>query len=163
ERLDGDVEAIVEFSSTAVLQLLGNALLLVGVVVVSFVIDWRAGLLILVSTSLAGWVMVHFRSVAVPAHDEEREIQSQLYGGLADLRTSGAGDYAVHRLQHHSARGWKAARRAALFGDGAYAGAAATFSLGSVLTLALGVWLHRGDALTIGALLALFRFSQMVR
>jgi ATP-binding cassette subfamily B protein len=170
ERLDGDVEAIVTFSSTAVVQLLGNALLLVGVVVVSLVIDWRAGLLIIVSTVVAGYVMVRFRAIAVPAHDAEREIQSQLYGdleerlgGLEDLRANGAGPYAVHRLQHHSSRWWHAARRAALLGDGSYTFAAAAFSLGSVLTLALGVWLHRSDALSIGALLALFRFSQMIR
>ncbi|MGH9085764.1 MAG: ABC transporter ATP-binding protein [Acidimicrobiales bacterium] len=170
ERLDGDVEAIVTFSSTAVLHLVGNALLLVGVVAVSLVIDWRAGLLIVVSTAVAMGVMVRFRAIAVPAHDVEREIQSQLYGdleerlgGLEDLRANGAGPYAVHRLQHHSHRWWHAARRAALLGDGSYTLAAAAFSVGSVLTLALGVWLHRADALSIGALLALFRFSQMVR
>jgi ATP-binding cassette subfamily B protein len=170
ERLDGDVEAIVTFSSTAVLHLLGNALLLVGVVAVSLVIDWRAGLLIVVSTAVAIGVMVRFRAIAVPAHDVEREIQSQLYGdleerlgGLEDLRANGAGPYAVHRLQHHSHRWWHAARRAALLGDGSYTFAAAAFSIGSVLTLALGVWLHRADALSIGALLALFRFSQMIR
>lgn len=170
ERLDGDIEAIVTFSSTAVIQLLGNLLLLVGVVVVSLVIDWRAGLLIIAATAVAGYVMVRFRAIAVPAHDAEREIQSQLYGdleerlgGLEDLRANGAGPYAVHRLQHHSSRWWHASRRAALLGDGSYTFAAAAFSLGSVLTLALGVWLHRSDALTIGALLALFRFSQMIR
>ncbi|MEO7429350.1 MAG: ABC transporter ATP-binding protein, partial [Acidimicrobiales bacterium] len=63
----------------------------------------------------------------------------------------------------HSSRWWHAARRAALLGDGSYMFAAAAFSLGSVLTLALGVWLHRSGSLTIGALLALFRFSQMIR
>jgi len=170
ERLDGDVEAIVTFSSTAVLQLLGNALLLLGVLVVSFVIDWRAGLLILAAVVIAVWVMVRFRAIAVPAHDAEREIQSQLYGdleerlgGLEDLRANGAGDYAVHRLQHHSHRWWHAARRAAMLGDGSYVAAATTFSVGSVLTLALGIWLNREAGLSIGALLALFRFSQMIR
>lgn len=170
ERLDGDVEAIVTFSSTAVLQLLGNSLLVAGVLVVSIVIDWRAGLLIAVSVVVACWSMIRLRSIAVPAHDAEREIQSQLYGdleerlgGLEDLRANGAGAYAVHRLQEHSSRWWHAARRAALLGDGSYVVAASAFSLGSVLTLALGIWLLRGGTLTIGTLLALFRFSQMVR
>jgi len=170
ERLDGDVEAIVTFSSTAVVQLLGNAVLLVGVAAVSMVIDWRAGLLIVLATAVAGTVMVRFRAAAVPAHDAEREVQSQLYGdleerlgGLEDLRANGAGSYAVHRLQEHSARWWRAARRAALIGDGSYAMAATAFSVGSVLTLALGIWLHRDGAMTLGTLLALFRFSQMVR
>lgn len=170
ERLDGDVEAIVTFSSAAVVQLLGNAILVVGVIGASLVLSWQSGLLILVSTAIAGFAMVGFRTLAVPAHDDEREIQSQLYGdleerlgGLEDLRTSGAGEYAVHRLQHHSSRWWHAARRAAILGDGSYTIAATAFSLGSVLILALGVWLHRSGALSIGALLALFRFSQMIR
>ena len=170
ERLDGDVEAIVTFSSTAVVQLLGNAILLVGVAVVSLVIDWRAGLLIIAASAVAGAVMVRFRAAAVPAHDEEREVQSRLYGdleerlgGLEDLRANGAGDYAVHRLHEHSAAWWRTARRAALVGDGSYAVAATAFSVGSVLTLALGIWLHRDGVLTLGALLALFRFSQMIR
>ena len=88
--------------------------------------------------------------MAVPAHDAEREVQSQLYGdleerlgGLEDLRANGAGDYAVHRLEHHSSRWWHAARRAAFLGDGAYAAAATAFSLGSVLTLGVGVLLQR--------------------
>lgn len=170
ERIDGDVESIVNFSSTAVLHLLGNALLIAGVVVVSLVIDPWAGLLIIVSTAVALGLMLRLRSLAVPAHEAEREIQSQLYGdledrlgGLEDLRANGAGSYAVHRLQHHSSRWWHAARRSAFLSDGSYTFAAAAFTLGSVLTLALGVWLHRNAALSIGSLLALFRFSQLIR
>jgi ABC-type multidrug transport system fused ATPase/permease subunit len=170
ERLDGDVEAIVDFSSVAVLHLLGNAILLTGVLVVSFVIDWRAGLLIMGSVAVATFLLVRLRSVAVPAHDAEREVQSQLYGdleerlgGIEDLRANGAGAYAVHRLEHHSSRWWHAARRAALLGDSSYAAAATAFSAGSVLTLGVGVLLQRDGLLTLGSLLAVFRFSQMVR
>ena len=170
ERIDGDVAAIVEFSSVAVLQLLGNAILVVGVLVVSFLIDWRAGLLILGSVTVASYLLIRLRSVAVPAHDAEREIQSDLYGdleerlgGLEDLRSLDAGEYVVHRLEHHSSRWWHAARRAALLGDGAYTAAATAFSLGSVLTLGVGVALQRNGVITLGSLLAVFRFSQMVR
>jgi ATP-binding cassette subfamily B protein len=127
-------------------------------------------LLILGSVAVATYLIVRLRTVAVPAHDAEREIQSELYGdleerlgGLEDLRSLAAGPYAVHRLQHHSWRWWHAARRAAFLGDTAYAGAAIAFSVGSVLTLGVGVVLHREGLLTLGSLLAVFRFSQMVR
>src|SRR5688500_2905890 len=53
ERVDGDVDSLTKFSSTAILQLVGNAVLLVGVLAVSFVIDWRAGLLIGVAAAAA--------------------------------------------------------------------------------------------------------------
>jgi ATP-binding cassette, subfamily B, bacterial len=169
ERLDGDIEAIVKFSSAAVLNLLGNAVLLAGVLVASFVVDWRAGALIAVSAMGAVAVIVRLRAVAVPAHDAEREAQARLYGdleerlgGLEDIRGNGAGDYAVHRLHHHSSRWWHAARRASV-SDGAYAVAGAASTVGTVLTLALGVWLNRNGQLSIGATLALFRFSQMIR
>jgi ATP-binding cassette, subfamily B, bacterial len=169
ERLDGDIEAIVKFSSAAVLQLLGNAVLLAGVLAVSFVVDWRAGALIAASAAVAVALVVRLRAVAVPAHDAEREAQARLYGdleerlgGLEDIRGNGAGDYAVHRLHEHSSRWWHAARRAAV-SDGAYAVAGAASTVGTVLTLGLGVWLHRNGQLSVGATLALFRYSQMIR
>ncbi len=170
ERIDGDVEAIVTFSSTAVLNLLGNAILLIGTLAVAVVIEWRAGLLITFVALLAVLVMRVLRRAAVPLYDAEREVQAGLYGdleerlgGLEDLRANGGGDHAVHRLQTASARWWSIARRASLRGEGAYALAAATFTVGSVATLGLAIWLHLRGQLSLGETLALFRFSQMVR
>ncbi len=170
ERIDGDIDALTKFSSTAVLQLLGNALLLGGVIVVALIIDWRAGLLIGMAAVAAALTMSKLRIAAVPAHDAEREVNGRLYGdleerlgGLEDLRANGAGDYAVHRLHEHSAHWWSAARRASFLGDGAYVAASAVFAIGSALTLALGVFLHRRGELSVGSVLVLFRFAQMVR
>jgi ATP-binding cassette, subfamily B, bacterial len=170
ERIDGDVEALVRFSSAAVRHLLGNALLLVGTLVVAVAIEWRAGLLIAVVAGAATAVMRRLRQAAVPLHEAERQVQAELYGdleerlgGLEDLRANGAAAYVEHRLQDASARWWRVARRAALVGDGAYALAAATFTLGSAAVLGLSIWLHRRGALTLGEVLALLRFSQLVR
>jgi ATP-binding cassette subfamily B protein len=170
ERLDGDIESIVKFSSTAVLQLLGNAILLVGVLVASCAVDWRAGTLISAVAVVAVLVMARLRAAGVPSYDAEQEVKAQLYGdieerlgGLEDLRGNGAGDYAVHRLRRNSARWWSASRHAGLRGGSAFAAAAAAFSAGSVATLALGVTMHRNGQMSVGATLALFRYSQMVR
>lgn len=170
ERIDGDVEALTAFFSNVVLHVLGNIVLVTGVLVVSTVIDWRAGLVLAVSAALATAVMVRLRVAAVPAHDAEREANGQLYGdleerlgGLEDLRANGAGRHAVHRLQVHSARSWRAARRAALVGDSAYALSATAFAAGSVATLAVGIVLRGRGAITVGAVFALFRFSQLLR
>ena len=170
ERIDGDVEALTAFFSNVVLHVLGNVVLVTGVLVVSTVIDWRAGLVLAVFAAVATAVMVRLRVAAVPAHDAEREANGQLYGdleerlgGLEDLRANGAGRYAVHRLQVHSARSWRAARRAALVGDSAYALSATAFAAGSVATLAVGIALRDRGAITLGSVFALFRFSQLLR
>ncbi len=169
ERIDGDIDAVTRFSSTAVLQLAGNAILVVGVLVVSALIDWRASALIALTVAAAIVVMVHLRRVAVPFYDEEREVQGRLYGdveerlgGLEDLRANGAGRWAEHRLQQHSAGWWRTARRAAARGDGSISLAGAVFAAGSVATLALGVWLSRRGELSVGSVLTLLRFSQLV-
>ncbi len=170
ERIDGDIEAVTRFSSTAVLDLLGNAVLLVGVFAVSLFIDWRAGLLLGAAVLVASALMAWLRHVAVPAHDAEREVNGRLYGdleerlgGLEDLRANGAGHYALHRLHEHSSRWWHAARHASYRGEGAWAAAGSAFSVGSVLTLGLGVFLQRSGQVSLGSVLVLFRFSQLIR
>jgi len=170
ERIDGDIDALTKFASTAVLQLLGNAVLLAGVILVALAIDWRAGCLIAAAAVAAGCTIAKLRNAAVPAHDAERDVNARLYGdleerlgGLEDLRANGAGSFALHRLHEHSAQWWRAARKASFLGDGAYVAAGAAFAVGSALTLALGVFLHRRGELSIGSVLVLFRFAQMVR
>ena len=170
ERIDGDVEALGVFFANVVLEVLGNAILVVGMLAVAFAIDVRAGLVLLAVVVLGTTLLVRQRAAAVPAREAEREANAQLYGdleerlgGLEDLRANGAGTYAVHRLHGHSARAWRTARYASLRGDGAYAISAIAFAAGSVSILALGFVLHRGDVVTVGAVVSLFRFSEMMR
>ncbi len=169
ERIDGDIDAVTRFASTAVLALIGNSVLVGGVLVIAAAIDWRASLLIALTVAAALGVMVGMRRLAVPHYDHEREVQSRLYGdveerlgGLEDLRANGAGGWAEHRLHVHSAAWWKAARRAATMGDGSIAVAGTVFAGGSVLMLVLGVLLSRHGEISVGAVLTLVRFSQLV-
>lgn len=170
ERIDGDVEALVTFFANVLVHVLGNVVLMVGMLTVAFLIDPWAGLLLLVTSIIGSAVLVRLRSAAVPAREAEREANAILYGdleerlgGLEDLRANGAGRYAVQRLHENSARSWRTARRASLLGDGSYSLAAISFSVGSVATLALGFWLHSAGMITVGAVVALFRYSEMLR
>lgn len=170
ERVDGDIDAVTRFASTAVLQLVGNAAVLVAVVGTALVVEWRAGLVLLATVAVAIGVLVRLRTIAVAHHDHERETMGHLYGdledrlgGLEDLRANGAGGWAVDRLHRHSARNWRAARRATLRSEGAYAATGATFALGTAATLAVAAVLASRGQVTLGTVLVLFRFVQMVR
>lgn len=170
ERIDGDVEALAIFFTNVLVHVVGNLILMIAMLGVAFAIDPRAGLVLLVAAIAGAVVLIRLRAAAVPAREAEREANAQLYGdleerlgGLEDLRANGAGRYAVHRLHANSARSWGAARRASFLGDGSYSVAAATFAVGSVATLALGFLLHDRAILTVGEVLALFRYSEMLR
>jgi ATP-binding cassette subfamily B protein len=169
ERIDGDVEALAIFFANLVL-FVGNAMLVVGMVVVAFAIDVWAGVAMIVIVAVGLVLLVTQRVAAVPAREAEREANAILYGdleerlgGLEDLRANGAGEYAVHRLHVNSARTWSAARHASWKGDSAYASSAVAFGIGSAATLGLGYLLHRNGVITLGAVLSLYRFSDMLR
>ncbi|MEZ5282842.1 MAG: ABC transporter ATP-binding protein [Acidimicrobiales bacterium] len=170
ERIDGDVTAMVTFFTNVLVQVVGNAVLTVAMLVVAFSIDLRAGLVLTLTTVSGAYLLFRLRLAAVPAREAEREVNARLYGdleerlgGLEDLRANGAGEYAVGRLMSHSAMSWRAARRASLLGDGAYAAAAITFGVGSAATLVVGFALERNGLVTVGQVVALYRYSELMR
>ena len=170
ERIDGDVEALVVFFAEVLVNVVGSVVLVAGMLVVAFVIDWRSGVVLLISAAASLAVMVRLRVAAVPAREAEREANAVMYGdleerlgGLEDLRANGAGGFAVHKLHLHSAVSWRTGRRAALLGDGAHALAAMAQGLGSAAILALGIVLHQRGAVSVGAVVTLFRYAEMLR
>jgi ATP-binding cassette subfamily B protein len=170
ERIDGDVEAMAIFFAGMAVQIAGNVALILGMLVVATVIDVWTGVVLTITACAGAAVMVRLRMAAVEAREREREVNAQLYGdleerlgGLEDLRANGAGRYAVHRLHGHSARSWRAARHASLRGDGSYAASAVVFAVGTAATLVTGIVLQQRGVITIGAVLTLYRYADMLR
>jgi ATP-binding cassette, subfamily B, bacterial len=170
ERIDGDVEAMVVFFSGIAIEIAGNVALIAGMVIVATVIDPWSGLILAVTACVGAAVMIRLRVAAVSAREAERQVNAELYGdleerlgGLEDLRANGAGAYAVHRLHHHSARSWRAARRASLHGHSAHAPAAMVFAVGTAGTLLAGILLQQRGVITVGAVLSLYRYADMLR
>ncbi|HEX5946507.1 MAG TPA: ABC transporter ATP-binding protein [Acidimicrobiales bacterium] len=170
ERIDGDVEAMAVFFAGMAVQIAGNVALIAGMLVVATTIDPVTGMVLTVTAVAGAATLIRLRVAAVGAREAEREVNAQLYGdleerlgGLEDLRANGAGRYAVHRLHSHSARSWRAARRASLIGDGAYAMAAVVFAVGTAGTLAAGIVLQQRGVITVGAVLTLYRYADMLR
>ena len=170
ERIDGDVEAMGRFFAGIAVHIVGNLVLVVGMVVVATLIDPLTGLVLAVTAVGSAAVMIRLRVAAVAAREVEREVNAQLYGdleerlgGLEDIRANGGGAYAVHRLHGHSARWWRAARHASVRGDGAQAMAALVLGVGTAAVLATGVVLQLRGVITVGAVLTLYRYADMLR
>ncbi len=66
ERIDGDVTALANFFSQLVIRVLGNLLLLLGVLVLLFREDWRVGLAFTVFVIVALVALLKIRGIAVP-------------------------------------------------------------------------------------------------
>ena len=170
ERIDGDVSAIADFFSSFVVQILGSAVFLVGVLVLLFAADWRIGsLLTLFSlgalvymTRGGGFVGGRARDSRWAAAAFTGYIEERL-GGLPDLKTSGADDYAMQRFHESSASRYHRVADAAMAASLFNGTIGLFFVLGTGAALALSTELHTERAVTLGGVYLVFRYTTMLR
>jgi ATP-binding cassette subfamily B protein len=170
ERVDGDVGTLARFFSRFTVYVVGNGLLMAGILVLLFAVDWRIGLGLTLFTIIALGTILCLRAVATPYSAAERQAAADFYGflgeylaGLEDIRASGARGFVLHRCAELM-RGWLAARmQAQMRGYGMVATSQGLFGLGLAFALALSAMLYRDGALTIGAVFLVFRYTEMLR
>lgn len=171
ERIDGDVTALAGFFSRFIVNVLGNVVLLVGVLIVVAIEDWRAGLALTGFAVLAvGLLLGPLRTIAVGGWRRVRETSAQIYGflgerlgGTEDIRSSGAETHILNGLALHH-RLWLASRRRAMFGVGViWASTILTFAVGNAVAFAVGGYLWTIGAITVGTVYLLFYYTELLR
>lgn len=169
ERIDGDVGQLAHFFSQLVLQLIGNALLLLGILGVLFGEDWRLGVGFLAFISGALLILLRLRNFATPYLQAERAASADLFGfleerlgGVEDIRANGAVAYTLQRLFLSMRAFWRAGMAARV--RGAIFGSLIViwYELGTALALALGALLFLRDAMSIGTIYLLYAYVRMI-
>ncbi len=105
ERIDGDVGQLAEYFSKIVISLLGNGLLVAGILVLLFVADWRVGL---VGLTYALIMLTLFRVIQarmVRLYTRISQASAELLGfleeymtGTEDVLPNGGAAYVMRRL-----------------------------------------------------------------
>src|SRR5512139_2162467 len=105
ERIDGDVAQLATFFSQLVIRVLGNVLLMAGIVIALWLEDGRLGVAFAVFAATLLFVLNRVRDIAVPYQKVRRQAEADLFGfleerlaGTEDIRSSGAVDYVLRRL-----------------------------------------------------------------
>ena len=170
ERVDGDVHAIAEFLVTFLVDILGSALLLLGTLVVLTVADIRLGVALAVFIAVSAVLLTRVQHRAVPSAAASRGVDAHLFADLEehlaaaeDLRANGAGAHVLRRFHDMSADVYRADQKAEVIGGLLVRLTNLTFTVGTALLLAIGVGLQRSGAITVGALLVLFQYAQLIR
>jgi len=170
ERIDGDVTTLAGFFSRFVIDVLGNILLLAGILVVVFRENTLAGAVLTGFALFALLVLGRLRRVAVKAWQEVREAMAQLSGflgeylaGTEDIRSSGAEGHVMNglALQH---RAWFRARRRATVGSAViWSSTLVAIAIGNALAFGVGGYLWSGGVITLGTVFLLFQYTAMLR
>jgi len=169
ERIDGDVDALSNFFSQFAVSLLSNMLLLFGVLVLFFDIDWRVGVTMTAFSAVAFLIMLYLRHRAIPFWKEQRQMSALFYGflserlgGTEDIRANGATAYILRRF-YLLLRQWFPIFKKAIFA-GADMGIISDimFICGSALALMLGAYLWSIKLITVGTVYLMFRYTDML-
>jgi ATP-binding cassette subfamily B protein len=169
ERIDGDVAELANFFSQFVVILLGNLLLLVGIIAALFREDWRAGLAFAVFSLAAVLVLNRVRDLAMKHENDRRQAEAEIFGfieeqlnGTEDIRSSGSVDFSLRELFRFQANFLKHNRKAQ-FKEWIQETIMVTLlTLANLMAIGTGYWLFTGGAITIGTVYLLIHYVNMI-
>ncbi len=174
ERIDGDMNSLSNFFSQFVIQVFGNSLLLIGVLVLLYREDWRVGLTFSGFVGLALGVMLRLRNIAVPHWEAERQASAEQFGfleerlaGTEDIRSSGAKPYVMRRFTELMRELMQRSLKAGLMVSIMVNATQVLFAVGNAVAFALGAYLYlrpsgTGPAITIGTVFIIGWYSNML-
>ncbi|MDQ7843752.1 MAG: ABC transporter ATP-binding protein [Armatimonadota bacterium] len=170
ERVDGDVTQLSGFFSQFVIKVLGNAVLLAGILVLLYRADWRVGLVYTAFTVTTLLLLRRLMEAAIPYFKESRQAGAILLGfleerlsGTEDIRASGAVPYVLRRLSEALRNQLEKSRRAWLRGTVMWATTAVLLAVGNALAFGMGAWLLRRGLITVGTVYLFFHYTEMLR
>lgn len=169
DRVDGDVGNLSGFFSRFVVDILGSGLLLIGVLVVLFSIDWRVGVALSIFVVVMLLVILGLRNVGVPYFEASSEARAKLFGfleerlvGTEDVRPNGGVPYVMRRFFEHSRLLFRTGIKATLAWVGVFNVTMILFACGSVVSLGLGAFLFQRGLVTIGMVYMIFRYTELL-
>jgi ATP-binding cassette, subfamily B, bacterial len=165
ERIDGDVAVLSNFFTQLIVLVLGNFLLLLGVLVLLFLEDWRVGGLFTVFAVLVLATLNYLRGISVPAWNEAMQARADLFGfleerlsGTEDIRANGGTSYVLRGFYTTTRVLLNKQRRAARMSGIAHMTPLLFAAIGHALVFLSGATLYSTGAISIGAIYMIFSY-----
>jgi ATP-binding cassette subfamily B protein len=170
ERVDSDVDELSNFFSQFVIQILGNLILLVGVLVMLFREDFRIGLAFLAFCVVTFVVLLKIINYAVGNWEKAREASAELFGfleerlaGTEDIAALGAGPYKLRRLSEALTTHLVDSRVAWVKGAVIWMVSLSIFTIGNIIAFAMGALFFEAGTMTIGGVYVIFHYTELLR
>jgi ABC-type multidrug transport system fused ATPase/permease subunit len=157
DRIDGDVSQLANFFSKFSIRILGDGLLVLGILTLLFVENTWMGLGMLLYTAVTLLVLGYIQNLAVPRWAAERQAGALLYGyieerisGAEEIRAAGAESHAMRRLYEFSRVFTNKTRAAAVVAGLAFNLTNLVYVIGYAAGLALAVYLFSHGQASLG-------------
>ncbi len=158
ERIDGDVNQLGNYFSQFTIRILGNALLIAGILVMLFREDVRIGVGLLAYTLFTLFALGLIQKPATRRWEAVRQASAEQYGyteerisGSEEIRACGAEAHALNRLHYFMREYLEKARAAFVVSSLSYSLTHLIFVIGYAAALAMGVYLYIDGEVSIGS------------
>ncbi|MCB9134122.1 MAG: ABC transporter ATP-binding protein [Anaerolineales bacterium] len=169
ERVDGDVGVMNKFFSRFVVRILGNAILMLGVLALLFNIDWRVGASLTGFTLVTMIVLSRISTIAIPYWNATKEARALYFGfieerlsGTEDIRANGAVPYVMRRLAELARAYFRKDLKADIIGTSSFGSTIILFAVGSAVALGMAAWIYQEGAITLGTAYLIFGYTQLL-
>ena len=169
ERIDGDIERLTNFFSQFFIKLVGALLLLVGLVVVTWLEDWRFGLSIAVFAGFFLISRVKLLTFIVPLWQVEGQARAELFGflgerlsGVRDIHKSGAVAFTMARFYEVLRTRLFSWLKATIVSRLAWGFVSAINSTRLTVGLAVGAYLYMRGDITIGTVYLIYQYLELL-
>jgi ABC-type multidrug transport system fused ATPase/permease subunit len=170
ERVDGDVNQLANFFSLLVVRLGGNLLLVLGVLVLLWVQDWRFGLPLSIIAVLGLLALNRLNKLTIPRWQAFREVEAKLFGfleewlnGTEEIQTNGAKPFIMLRLFQSLRARWQAVFKAMRVQVLVAVFPLNVFALAYVAAHIVGTSGFLEGRITIGALYVIFYYIDVMK
>ena len=170
ERIDGDVATLSNFFSRFTIDVVGNGLLVAGILAMLFREDWRIGLPIFGFAIVTLFLLVWIRKLAVPYWTRFRRLRAEFFGflgehiaGREDIRGNGAVAHTMRRFYEFVQQMWPVRLRSSLGGYSMWTANVALFTFGHAVAFGVGATLWRASLITIGTVDLVFHYTELLR
>jgi len=170
ERIDGDVAELSNFFSQLVIRVLGNIVLLAGIIAALLIEDWRIGLAFLGFAILTLLALNSVRGIAIPYQKKFREAIADMFGyleerlsGTEDIRSSGAVDFVVlglYKLSRTVLGHWRDSQRRFVLVRFV---AGMCMTAGAAMALVAGYLLFNEGVVTLGTVYLIVTYTNLMR
>jgi ATP-binding cassette subfamily B protein len=169
ERVDGDVNELADFFAQLVIRIVTSGLLIVGVLVLLFIENWLAGLVLALYSATGIAAIATLQGLGVRRWTAARQAAAEQYGyieerisGVEDIQGSGAAPYALWRLFSFTRPVIKTRRSAEMVEYFSSGISSLLFGIGWAMGLGVGAYLYSQHRITIGTVFLIVSYISML-
>ncbi|HSH05477.1 MAG TPA: ABC transporter ATP-binding protein [Anaerolineae bacterium] len=169
QRIDGDVQYLSRFFSRFTIMILGNSLLLVGILGALVWEEVGIGVGMGIFTVVTLLILVRLRGLSIPYWERYEEMAAQFYGfigeqlaGLPDIQANGAVPYVLNRFYRLNQKWLPLFHKARLSSTVLWGASIVLFATGHALSLALAAYFWAQGELSLGTVFLVFYYSNLL-